>query len=274
MGWVSVQGVGRNAWPSFLDEPRPVYHVSGFNNGVPSQYGFSHLGSAAIRCSESEAESWRSAGIAFLEQLRAAERELPSPLLLGAGWWSRALSRRTRLHWRESSRAMQRVRNRWRELDADYQPVREVIEARLAESLARREEDDEIFLRSRDEADRAVWGYVAIGPETPPTVYAYRHDVEQAGEPPAGDPVGRSKEPLHAFGLGQAAVAVTGIDHPPIVWDPNARAATEEAAGRPFDEWWQAHGGAYKIREREPGRPGTITHATSHHSSHGTGYHF
>lgn len=273
MGWVHVQAA-RYTWSSLLGEPGPIYDVYGFNDYEPGLHDYAGHGSLPIRCTRAEADSWRTAGAAVLDGIRAAGQDLPQPLLLGAGWMSRVLSRRTRVRWRESSRAIERFRGRWRALDAGYQPIREVIDARWAEAWARRTKAQDTLQRSRAEADRAVWGFVATGPETTPTVYAYRHDVEPAGGPPAGEPVGRSKEPLRAFGLGQAAVAVTGIDHPPIVWDPNARAATEEAAGRPFDEWWQAHGGAYKIREQEPGPPGNTTHATSHHSSHGTGYHF
>jgi hypothetical protein len=275
-GWVSVEYVGGNSWPPFVDAPEPVYRVRGFNGYEPGLYAYGGGGPLPITCTRAEAEAWQAAADTVLDGVRAAEEEFPRPMLLGAGWVARVFSRRTRAQWRASRRAMESFRDRWRELDAGYRPVREVIAARRVEALQRREEADSILQRSAAEAARAVWGYVATaGSGDRPAVFAYRHDVAPAGEPPAAteaDQVARSTEPLRALDLGAAVVAVTGIDHPPIDWDPNARAATEAATGRPFDQWWLAHGGAYRRRQPGRDRPGT-THASTHHSSHGIGYH-
>jgi hypothetical protein len=270
-GWVSVSDVGRHAWPSFVDEPGPVYQVYGFNSYRPSLYHYGSHNIVPVVCTRDEAEFWKAAGAAFFGGVEAARDELPQPLLISVGWLGRVFSRRTRARWRESRDGMRRFRERWQALNAEYRPVREVITERLAEAHRRKEEARNTLMRSQAESRRSVWGYVATGPDDPPTVYAYRYDVAPATPPPAADVIERSTEPLQALELGRAVVAVTGIDHPPIDWDPHARAATEAAAGQPFDDWWRAHGGAYRPREPEPGDPGT-SRGTSHHSSHGVGY--
>jgi hypothetical protein len=269
-GWVSVSHVGRDVWPSFVDDLGPVYRVYGFNSYRPSLYHYGSHNIVPVVCTRDEAELWKAAAATFFDGVHAARDDLPQPLLISVGWLARVLSRRTRARRRESRAAMRRFRERWQALNAGYEPVRVVITQRLAEARRRKDEARETLMRSQAESRRPVWGYVATGPHDPPTVYAYRHDVAPAAAPPAADVVARSTEPLQALQLGQAVVAVTGTDHPPIDWDPHARAATEAAAGRPFDDWWQAHGGAYRRREPESGGAGT-TQGTSHHSSHGVG---